>query len=131
MFHVYLTTEIWSYSCKLKKVQYSLIFECLAELLVYQTIKTGFDSMRHFNTDSSKQFLWRSHYRLDSRSHPPRIKRLGQITWWVQLSVFVPKPQPYVKPDTLSTNLSAWAGYDTRSIFKRSLPGLNSEFSFS
>ena len=26
---------------------------------------------------------------------------------------------------------SAWAGYDTRSIFKRSLTGLNSEFSFS
>ena len=27
-------------------------------------------------------------------------------------------------------NLSARAGYDTRSIFKRSLTGLNSEFSF-
>ena len=30
----------------------------------------------------------------------------------------------------LFTNLSARAGYDTRSIFKRSLSGLNSEFSF-
>ena len=29
------------------------------------------------------------------------------------------------------TNPSAWAGYDTRSIFKRSLIGLNSEFFFS
>ena len=29
------------------------------------------------------------------------------------------------------TNLSARAGYDTRSIFKRSLTGFNSEFSFS
>ena len=29
------------------------------------------------------------------------------------------------------TNPSASAGYDTRSIFKRSLTGLNSEFSFS
>ena len=29
------------------------------------------------------------------------------------------------------TNLSARAGYDTRSIFKRSLTGLNSDFSFS
>ena len=28
------------------------------------------------------------------------------------------------------TNPSARAGYDTRSIFKRSLTGLNSEFSF-
>ena len=32
---------------------------------------------------------------------------------------------------SIITNLSAWAGYDTRSIFKRSLTGLNSEFSFS
>ena len=29
------------------------------------------------------------------------------------------------------TNSSALAGYDTRSIFKRSLTGLDSEFSFS
>ena len=33
--------------------------------------------------------------------------------------------------DLLFTNPSARAGYDTRSIFKRSLTGLNSEFSFS
>ena len=32
---------------------------------------------------------------------------------------------------TIFTNPTAWAGYDTRSIFKRSLTGLNSEFSFS
>ena len=31
----------------------------------------------------------------------------------------------------LFTNPSARAGYDTRSMFKRSLTGLNSEFSFS
>ena len=31
----------------------------------------------------------------------------------------------------LFTDPSAWAGYDTRSIFKRNLTGLNSEFSFS
>ena len=31
----------------------------------------------------------------------------------------------------LFTNPSARVGYDTRSIFKRSLTGLNSEFSFS
>ena len=31
----------------------------------------------------------------------------------------------------LFTDPSARAGYDTRSIFKRSLTGLNSEFSFS
>ena len=32
---------------------------------------------------------------------------------------------------SIFTNTSTWAGYDTRSIFKRSLTGLNSEFSFS
>ena len=32
---------------------------------------------------------------------------------------------------TTFTNPSARAGYETRSIFKRSLTGLNSEFSFS
>ena len=31
----------------------------------------------------------------------------------------------------LFTNPSAWAGYNTRSIFKQGLTGLNSEFSFS
>ena len=31
----------------------------------------------------------------------------------------------------LFTNPSAQAGYDSRSIFKRSLTGLNSEFSFT
>ena len=33
--------------------------------------------------------------------------------------------------DTIFTNPSLRAGYDTRSIFKRSLTGLNSELSFS
>ena len=33
--------------------------------------------------------------------------------------------------EIIFTNPSARAGYDTRSIFKRSLTGLNSEFSFS
>ena len=37
----------------------------------------------------------------------------------------------FVGGGVLFTNPSARAGYDTRSIFKRSLTGLNSEFSFS
>ena len=32
---------------------------------------------------------------------------------------------------TIFTNPSVWVGYDTRSIFKQSLTGLNSKFSFS
>ena len=35
------------------------------------------------------------------------------------------------KIKVLFTNPPARAGYDTRSIFKRSLTGFNSEFSFS
>ena len=38
---------------------------------------------------------------------------------------------PFLNFEVLFTNPSARAGYDTRSIFKRSLTGLNSEFSFS
>ena len=37
----------------------------------------------------------------------------------------------FIKKILIFTNPSARAGYDTRSIFKRSLTGLNSEFSFS
>ena len=37
----------------------------------------------------------------------------------------------YIYIYTNLPNPSARAGYDTRSIFKRSLTGLNSEFSFS
>ena len=39
--------------------------------------------------------------------------------------------EPSQSDITIFTNPSARAGYDTRSIFKRSLTGLNSEFSFS
>ena len=38
---------------------------------------------------------------------------------------------PSLESDTISTTLSAREGYDTRSVFKRSLTSLNSEFSFS
>ena len=37
----------------------------------------------------------------------------------------------FIDRKVLFTNPSARAGYDTRSIFKRSLTGLNSELSFS
>ena len=48
---------------------------------------------------------------------PPSLKSLNQFSATCSLVLF--------------TNPSARAGYDTRSIFKRSLTGLNSEFSFS
>ena len=48
-------------------------------------------------------------------------------TFGLVLSYFLMSPNSII----LFTNPSARAGYDTRSIFKRSLTGLNSEFSFS
>ena len=49
--------------------------------------------------------------------------------WWTHFSV-VKGQKDYNRSVILFTNPSARAGYDTRSIFKRSLTGLNSEFSF-
>ena len=46
-------------------------------------------------------------------------------------STALPWIQNYLFLYILFTNPSAQAGYDTRSIFKRSLTGFNSEFSFS
>ena len=48
-----------------------------------------------------------------------QIKRIGFTRQYFKMAVI------------LFTNPSARAGYDTKSIFKRSLTGLNSEFSFS
>ena len=55
------------------------------------------------------------------------------------ISVEVQEPPPHYEtkkiddeaPVIIFTNPSARAGYDTRSIFQRSLTGFNSEFSFS
>ena len=46
-----------------------------------------------------------------------------ELVWRINL--------PHYYNIIILTNPSARAGYDTRSIFKRSLTGLNSEFSFS
>ena len=48
-----------------------------------------------------------------------------------QNSIFYYKIMVSTRAIILFTNPSARAGYDTRLIFKRSLTGLNSEFSFS
>ena len=62
---------------------------------------------------------------------------IRHILTWKQfdINVFTNSFNPVEVDDEyyliLFTNHSARAGYDTRSIFKRSLTGLNSEFSFS
>ena len=56
---------------------------------------------------------------------------------WIRVAVFISYDDNHYTTGTLMgyfiifTNPSAQAGYDTRSILKRSLTGLNSEFSFS
>ena len=62
----------------------------------------------------------------------PNSNSLSKSSWIRQsctLSVWLTVPS-WIEV-ILFTNPSARAGYDTRSIFKRSLTGLNSEFSFS
>ena len=54
------------------------------------------------------------------------------LKYWVnQISLTVFISLLHSKTNTYLPNPSARAGYDTRSIFKRSLIGLNSKFSFS
>ena len=63
-----------------------------------------------------------------SRQRPPRavaVQRLNSPAWRDEFMPFS------ILVLIIFTNPSARAGYDTRSIFKRSLTGLNSEFSFS
>ena len=62
----------------------------------------------------------------------------GQLYQWTPISHFHPSFQAFGDRFKFANynwyylpNPSARAGYDTRSIFKRSLTGLNSEFSFS
>ena len=62
---------------------------------------------------------------------PPHI---FEVALKVDTKVYLDVLKSVVIPccnQVLFTNPSARAGYDTRSIFKRSLTGLNSEFSFS
>ena len=63
------------------------------------------------------------------------ITFFGIISWFLSthiiLNMFL-REKMFCQQQILTfTNPSARAGYDTRSIFKRSLTGLNSEFSFS
>ena len=60
------------------------------------------------------------------RQRKEKIFKLGHT----QTRIY-PKKWDAKSYQILFTNLSARAGYDTRSIFKRSLTGLNSKFSFS
>ena len=53
------------------------------------------------------------------------VFRFSWFTW----HIFHARFHPFVI--TIFTNPSAWARYDTGSILKRGLTGLNSEFSFS
>ena len=55
----------------------------------------------------------------------------GGIVWYVEGEKTRQSKTKEREKEILFTNPSARAGYDTRSIFKRSLTGLNSEFSFS
>ena len=52
-------------------------------------------------------------------------------TYWDKLRNILKRNPNHLYTFTIFTNPSARLGYDTKSIFKRRLTGLNSEFSFS
>ena len=54
-----------------------------------------------------------------------------RMTYWLWWWWFYKYMEKFILFIILFTNPSARVGYDTRSIFKRSLTGFNSEFSFS
>ena len=56
---------------------------------------------------------------------------IQKVTGWEMIRMEVGNEMEIFITLNIFTNLSAQAGYDTRSIFKQSLTGLNSEFSFS
>ena len=66
-----------------------------------------------------------------NQTKPNQGSILGQVTPMTQKMVLHTSLLNIQHHKVLFTNPSARAGYDTRSIFKRSLTGLNSEFSFS
>ena len=75
---------------------------------------------------------------LKSQEYVRRIRNIRQlkIAWTTNSLLTIPtelkeNDTAWKKPLSYLPNPSARAGYDTRSIFKRSLTGLNSEFSFS
>ena len=70
----------------------------------------------------------RNKSKIDKRNGKLKTKNMkirGTVGYW---SLVIDQSLTFF---VLFTNPSARAGYDTRSIFKRSLTGLNSEFSFS
>ena len=63
------------------------------------------------------------------------MKNTNYVTFLVSFKIVLKVgesiPREFAERDYYLPNPSVRAGYDTRSIFKRSLTGLNSEFSFS
>ena len=59
------------------------------------------------------------------------IRATSTTWWWLVILSFSLEQKLFKRVFIIFTNPSARAGYDTRSIFKRSLTGLNSGFSFS
>ena len=80
----------------------------------------------HSVIDVSKQFAIANDYIIYFIIH----SKYCQWLYYSSLKKYTNKILAIIRV-TIFTNPSAQAGYDTRSILKRSLTGLNSEFSFS
>ena len=86
-------------------------------------------------TDSQKQFKWIQSFTIRKNNNCYIVLLLYFQNYVIQMLVLMsctfPRPEFVWFSFIIFTNPSARAGYDTRSIFKRSLTGFNSEYSFS
>ena len=107
------------YGLATAKVQYPSLFSNLTSDCKPIAVKS-----RHYSL-KDKEFIAMEVKRLLKEN----IIQPSKLPWRAQ--VLIMTHENHKKRMVLFTNPSARAGYDTRSIFKRSLTGLNSEFSFS
>ena len=96
-------------------------------------IKKYLSFINHLKEDKYAMFRYIAHVQTDGHSSLETTDNMDRFANIVNLSQMFKLMAILVKKllITIFTNPSIRAGYDTRSIFKQSLAGLNSEFSFS
>ena len=111
-------TELWSTEPSLFAEQIPEV-NYIARSFVQFSNHTGSEGMRNASTLQLTERVSTAGGRSAEYTHHITASLPKQVSWTLKNLM------------VLFTNPSARAGYDTRSIFKRSLTGFNSEFSFS
>ena len=94
-----------------------------SEELKNNTVKLCRNTVVEYKTNGSEE--WKN-----LKIMSTQLKLTGKYSHWLNIKAEIQSVSLGIML-ILFTNPSARAGYDTRSIFKQSLTGLNSEFSFS